>query len=152
VRIIFRTIIDAFRSMAFILLLLLLIAYLFSIFAINLFADYSRASDPSLKYNDRFSNLLHAFISLFQIMTLDHWNSIAAEARSYVNPVISTIFFVVRPALAPPRLASPRLTRAHAHAGLGLDWSLHLPQRVHRSDGPQLPGSQRRTLPARRGA
>jgi cation channel sperm-associated protein 2 len=69
-RVVIATVIDAFQSLGFILLLLALLFYMFGIFAVNLFADYTASARTDLLYSEKFSDLPNAFVSLFQLLTL----------------------------------------------------------------------------------
>eukprot|EP01135_Chromosphaera_perkinsii_P001158 Nk52_evm15s159 gene=Nk52_evmTU15s159 len=56
-RIIVLTIIDAFQSMAFIMMLLFIIAYIFAIIAVNVFESHHTSDVPDLQYKDAFRRL-----------------------------------------------------------------------------------------------
>jgi hypothetical protein len=71
-----------------------MLTYLFAIFAINIFAPYTQSKDDTLQYRDRWSNLGQAFITLFQLLTLDHWFGIQEDMQRAVRPWIVIIFFI----------------------------------------------------------
>lgn len=88
------TSLNAFANMGFILLLMGIMAFMFGIFAINLFESYTHSNRPGLLYQEKFSDLPQALITLFQLFTLDQWYSIEADVRLVVNPAVSIVFFV----------------------------------------------------------
>jgi cation channel sperm-associated protein 2 len=93
-KLVITTVIDAFASLGFILLLLLLLTYMFGIFSINLFLPYTNSLQEGLLYQDKFKDLPTAFITLFQILTLDQWFVIQADIQKAVNPTVVVCFFV----------------------------------------------------------
>jgi len=94
-RVIIKTIFDAFKSMAWILLLLVMFAYIFAIFAINLFGAYTDSTDPTLLYQEKFKDLPQAFITLFQLLTLDQWYFIEKDIHRVVPAWTTILFFLV---------------------------------------------------------
>eukprot|EP00948_MAST-09A_sp_MAST-9A-sp1_P000879 g879.t1 len=94
-RTIVRTIMDAFQSMGFILLLLLLLMYMFAIFGVNLFTDYTASKNPDLQFTYKFRNVGFSFTSLFQLLTLDQWYAIAHEVRSESSEFATLTFFII---------------------------------------------------------
>mmetsp|Transcript_42260 Transcript_42260/g.68537 ORF Transcript_42260/g.68537 Transcript_42260/m.68537 type:complete len:461 (-) Transcript_42260:161-1543(-) len=94
-RVIVRTILEAFESFGYIMLLLMMLFYIYGVLSISLFESYTLSTSPGLKYRHKFSNLLNAFLSLFQLLTLDQWYNIANEISSHTAiPIISLAFFV----------------------------------------------------------
>eukprot|EP00002_Diphylleia_rotans_P013835 TRINITY_DN2693_c0_g2_i3.p1 TRINITY_DN2693_c0_g2~~TRINITY_DN2693_c0_g2_i3.p1 ORF type:complete len:421 (+),score=83.24 TRINITY_DN2693_c0_g2_i3:50-1312(+) len=93
-RVIVKTIFDAFQSMAFIMLLLCMIIYLYSVFALNLFYDYSQSEDKSLKFQHDFGSIGDAIITLFHLLTLDQWFYIHNDVKRVSSPVLTTFFFI----------------------------------------------------------
>eukprot|EP01006_Ploeotia_vitrea_P035644 TRINITY_DN65915_c4_g1_i1.p1 TRINITY_DN65915_c4_g1~~TRINITY_DN65915_c4_g1_i1.p1 ORF type:complete len:679 (+),score=323.55 TRINITY_DN65915_c4_g1_i1:55-2091(+) len=93
-RVVISTVMEAFQSLGFVLLLLLMLTYIFGIFAVNLFYPYTISDIPSLKFQDKFRDLPQAFISLFQLLTLDQWYAIQEDIQRVVEPVIVITFFI----------------------------------------------------------
>jgi cation channel sperm-associated protein 2 len=93
-RLVIQTVIEAFNALGFILLLLLLFTYMFAVFSINLFYPYTISLQPGLKYQDKFKDLPSAFITLFQLLTLDQWFAIQADIQKIVSPVVVISFFI----------------------------------------------------------
>ncbi|XP_046839003.1 cation channel sperm-associated protein 2-like [Xenia sp. Carnegie-2017] len=94
-RIIVLTIFKAFKSMAFILILLLLFMYVFAVAGTILFDSYAKSSRNDLKYRTSFSTLKDAFITLFQLFTLDHWYEILNDMVKAVNPNVAKIYVLL---------------------------------------------------------
>jgi len=94
-RIIVSTIIEAFRSMAFIMILLSIVIYIFAIVGVYAFDTYTLSDIPGLQYQDSFSNLGCALQTLFQILTLDNWNNIYDEMISVGDSVFTAIFMIL---------------------------------------------------------
>lgn len=81
--------------MAFIMLLLLLVAYTFAIVAMNLFESYTKSGDTSLVYGDYWSSLGNSLMSLFQLLTLDQWDVINQELTKYSDATGTAIFIIL---------------------------------------------------------
>lgn len=94
-RLIISTVIDALQSLGFILLLLLLLTYMFGIFSINLFFLYTDSNRSDLLYQDKFSDLPHSFMSLFQMLTLDQWHAVEQDIEKVISPALTMTFFIV---------------------------------------------------------
>lgn len=93
-RVVISTVIEAFGSLGFILLLLLMLTYIFGVFAVNLFFPYTESTDPTLQYQYKFQDLPSAFMTLFQLLTLDQWYLIQQDIRKVVEPAIVIAFFI----------------------------------------------------------
>eukprot|EP00698_Gefionella_okellyi_P003121 TRINITY_DN12914_c0_g1_i1.p1 TRINITY_DN12914_c0_g1~~TRINITY_DN12914_c0_g1_i1.p1 ORF type:complete len:486 (-),score=93.50 TRINITY_DN12914_c0_g1_i1:153-1610(-) len=94
-RIIVSTILTAFSSMGFILLLVAVMIYIFAVFGISLFQSYTNSTRTDLFYHQRFSNLWQAIITLFQIMTFDHWYAITQDIAQVVNIGIVAVYVIL---------------------------------------------------------
>ncbi|XP_042199959.1 cation channel sperm-associated protein 2 [Callorhinchus milii] len=73
VRLILLAISKAFKAMTFILVLVLLFAYVFAVGGVKLFISYTKSDDSTLMYREAFSGIMNALQTLFQLFTLDHW-------------------------------------------------------------------------------
>lgn len=94
-RIIVLTIFKAFKSMAFIMILLMLFMYIFAVAGTIIFDSYSKSTRTDLVYRDSFSTLKNAFITLFQLFTLDHWFEILNDMVKAVNPIVAKIYILL---------------------------------------------------------
>lgn len=93
-KIIVMTIIEAFRSMAFIMLLLILVAYIFAIIAVNLFEPYTHSHLPGLMFQDYFNNIMNSFASLFILLTLDRWSEVNKDLILVTDPISTYIYII----------------------------------------------------------
>jgi cation channel sperm-associated protein 2 len=93
-QIIVKTILDAFSSMTFIMLTLLLVTYIVAVLGIQLFAEYTNSTRTDLLYKDYFKSVLRSGMTLFQLLTLDNWYQIQREIGTVVNPAITSIYFI----------------------------------------------------------
>ncbi|KAJ3337143.1 hypothetical protein HDU93_001524 [Gonapodya sp. JEL0774] len=91
-KIIVLTIMQAFESMAFIMLLVLIFMYIFAIIAINLFESYVRSPIPDLKYQYAWQNVGTALQMLFQLLTLDQWDAVNIDMDRAADPMLTTVF------------------------------------------------------------
>eukprot|EP01029_Cantina_marsupialis_P023209 TRINITY_DN575195_c1_g2_i1.p1 TRINITY_DN575195_c1_g2~~TRINITY_DN575195_c1_g2_i1.p1 ORF type:complete len:455 (-),score=72.32 TRINITY_DN575195_c1_g2_i1:208-1572(-) len=94
-RVIVRTVLEALQSMGFVLLLLTLISYIFGILAVNLFTPHTESQDENLRSRDKFEDVGKAFLSLFQLLTLDQWYSIERDIGQSVSRWITIPFFCI---------------------------------------------------------
>ncbi|XP_022802655.1 cation channel sperm-associated protein 2-like isoform X2 [Stylophora pistillata] len=94
-RIIVLTILKAFKSMAFILILLMTFMYIFAVAGTVMFASYSKSDRTDLKYKQSFSTLGNALVTLFQLFTLDHWYDILRDLVKVVDPITVKIYIIL---------------------------------------------------------
>ncbi|EDO37246.1 predicted protein [Nematostella vectensis] len=94
-RIIVLTILKAFKSMAFIMILLMTFMYIFAVAGTVIFASAAKSNRTDLKYKTSFSTLGNALITLFQLFTLDHWYMILTEHVKVVNVVTAQIYIIL---------------------------------------------------------
>ncbi|XP_035667152.1 cation channel sperm-associated protein 2-like isoform X1 [Branchiostoma floridae] len=95
VRLIALAITKAFQSMTFILLLLLTFMYIFAIMGIIFFENYTNAEGIYLEYQNSFSSIQNAFITLIQLFTLDHWHELLMDLVKVANPVLSGFYVIL---------------------------------------------------------
>lgn len=93
-QIIVKTILDAFSSMTFIMLTLLLVTYIVAVLGIQLFAEYTNSTRTDLLYKDYFKSVLRSSMTLFQLLTLDNWYQIQREIGTVVDPIVTSIYFI----------------------------------------------------------
>ncbi|KAI9140414.1 Ion transport protein-domain-containing protein [Paraphysoderma sedebokerense] len=94
-KIIVLTIIEAFRSLAIIAILIALVVYLFGVLALNLFDSYRRSDIQDLKYRADFTDLGTVFGVLFQLLTLDNWYDVANDLLKVTDPVTTWIYLIL---------------------------------------------------------
>nr|XP_006817526.1 PREDICTED: cation channel sperm-associated protein 2-like [Saccoglossus kowalevskii] len=92
-RLIALAITKAFEAMTFIMILLLLCAYIFAIAGVYFFEKYSRSDREDLLYKDSFSSLPRALVTLFQLFTLDQWYKLLTDMRKVVD--LKATFYVI---------------------------------------------------------
>ena len=94
-RIIVYTILDAFQSMSFIMITLLMVTYIFAIFGVKMFEQYTYSTRTDLQFQEKFSNVGQAFITLFQLLTLDQWFRIQDDIAKIVGSILTGIYFIL---------------------------------------------------------
>eukprot|EP01135_Chromosphaera_perkinsii_P003609 Nk52_evm18s249 gene=Nk52_evmTU18s249 len=94
-KIIMETILHALKSMAFIMMLLFIVMYIFAIVAVNIYTDYVESKNSELLYQRNFQNLGEALITLFQMFTLDRWFLIWEDTAKVVSPILSAIYILL---------------------------------------------------------
>ncbi|XP_070543381.1 cation channel sperm-associated protein 2-like [Ptychodera flava] len=92
-RLIALAITKAFEAMTFIMLLLMLFAYIFAIAGVYFFEKYSRSEREDLLYTESFSSLPRAFVTLIQLFTLDQWFKVLNDMRKVVD-VKATVYVI----------------------------------------------------------
>ncbi|KAL7750064.1 Cation channel sperm-associated protein 2 [Sorochytrium milnesiophthora] len=94
-RIIVITIIEAFKSMALIMMLVLMVTYIFAIVGIYGFETYTNSPNTSLQYRYSFQDLPTSLETLFQFLTLDNWTTVLGEMIQASDPVFSYVFVIL---------------------------------------------------------
>ncbi|XP_078367481.1 cation channel sperm-associated protein 2-like isoform X1 [Oculina patagonica] len=94
-RIIVLTILKAFKSMAFILILLMTFMYIFAVAGTVMFSSYSKSARTDLKYKQSFSTLGNALVTLFQLFTLDHWYDILRDLIKVADSITVKIYIIL---------------------------------------------------------
>ncbi|XP_020904901.1 cation channel sperm-associated protein 2 [Exaiptasia diaphana] len=94
-RIIVLTILKAFKSMAFIMILLSTFMYIFGVAGTVIFDTYSKSSRTDLKYKESFSTLGNALITLFQLFTLDHWYQMLTDLVKVADDITAKIYVIL---------------------------------------------------------
>ncbi|XP_072421048.1 cation channel sperm-associated protein 2-like [Chiloscyllium punctatum] len=79
VRLILLAITKAFKTITFILLLVLIFADVFAVVGVSLFRSYTESDKPGLYYHTSFRSVLLTFQTLFQLFTLDHWYALLTD-------------------------------------------------------------------------
>ncbi|KAJ7998375.1 hypothetical protein DPEC_G00222050 [Dallia pectoralis] len=84
-------------AMSSIFMLLLVFAYIFSVVGVILFESYSRSSIEGLVYKMNFKDLWNSFISLFILLTTDHWYALLADTRKVpdLDQTISGLYIIL---------------------------------------------------------
>ncbi|GBG79341.1 hypothetical protein CBR_g29491 [Chara braunii] len=93
-RVIVHTLLQAFQSMFFIMILLSILLYIYAIFALNLFESYSLSRDPALVYQYKLKDIPNTLAMLFQMLTLDQWYNMQREVSTKVNKAVTLLYFI----------------------------------------------------------
>ncbi|KAI9218701.1 Ion transport protein-domain-containing protein [Blastocladiella britannica] len=93
-RIIVVTIIEAFRSMALIMVLLLMVTFIFAVMGVYIFSNFA-SSGVTSKYRTSFSNLGSTLELLFQLITLDNWNDVIHAMLETLEPIYVYLYILM---------------------------------------------------------
>ncbi|KAJ3194688.1 hypothetical protein HK101_002162 [Irineochytrium annulatum] len=93
-RLIILTIFQAFQSMTYIMVLVVIVAYTYSIVAVYLFRPFTLSNDHGLTYKTAFADIGQSLMTLFQLLTLDQWDSINKEVLKYADPVLTELYII----------------------------------------------------------
>jgi cation channel sperm-associated protein 2 len=93
-RVIMATIVSAFSSLFYIVILLLLVMYIFAIFGIGFFYAYVHSERSDLVFQHRWSSLGSAMLTLFQLMTFDHWYAQLQDVMEVVSSGVAITYFM----------------------------------------------------------
>ena len=93
-RVIVHTILNAFQSMSFILITLLMVAYIVAVFGVQIFEQYTYSEEPGLLFQEKFRNIGEALLTLFQLLSLDQWYAIQRDIAKVVSPVVTGLYFI----------------------------------------------------------
>lgn len=92
-KIIMKVVSNTLTSFIYILILLILFNYIYALLGMNIFGGKFYFEDTETRQN--FDSFYNAFLSVFQLMTLENWNDLLLSAlRSDVHKLISFIYFV----------------------------------------------------------
>ncbi|XP_032906080.1 cation channel sperm-associated protein 2 isoform X1 [Amblyraja radiata] len=96
VRLLLLAMTKALKAMTFILMLVLLFAYVFAIVGVSLFRIYTESGNPGREYKFAFVNILHTLQTLFQLFTLDHWHALLIDIWKVdeVDKIASGIYII----------------------------------------------------------
>ncbi|KAI9366044.1 Ion transport protein-domain-containing protein, partial [Zopfochytrium polystomum] len=92
-RLIITTILQAFQSMTYIMLLCLIVTYIYAIVGVFLYKPFSESPEFE-EYRGYFENIGNALRSLFQLLTLDQWDPINRELSHFVDSVWSQLYIL----------------------------------------------------------
>lgn len=92
-KIVITTILQAFQSMAYIMLLVFMVFYLYAIVGVYLYKPYTE-STLHIQFRRSFESIGHAFMTLFQLMTLDEWDPINRDLYTVIDPVWSQLYII----------------------------------------------------------
>ena len=95
-KIIVLTLLEAFQSMAFILVLLFAVAYIFAIVAVSLFQPTQEIESYLYfaAYYRSFSSLHDAILTLYQLFTLDQWYRVYRAAASVISTDMQVVLLI----------------------------------------------------------
>ncbi|XP_078283572.1 cation channel sperm-associated protein 2-like [Rhinoraja longicauda] len=96
VRLLLLAMTKALKAMTFILLLVLIFAYVFAIVGVSLFRIYTESGDPGRDYKFAFVDIVHTLQTLFQLFTLDHWHALLLDIWKVeeVDKIASGIYII----------------------------------------------------------
>ncbi|XP_043925837.1 cation channel sperm-associated protein 2 [Protopterus annectens] len=96
-RIVILAVTKAMKSMVYILLLLLIFAFIFAVCGITMFQALTHSYRGDLIYKEYFKDLPNAFVTLFILFTNDHWTSLLLELWKVpeVNKFFSTTYIIL---------------------------------------------------------
>ncbi|XP_028927142.2 cation channel sperm-associated protein 2 isoform X2 [Ornithorhynchus anatinus] len=85
------------QSMTYLLVLVLLFFYVFSVAGVYFFEAYSRSSQKDLEYNMFFMDLPNSFVTVFILFTMDHWYAILLDAWKVpeINRTFSSLYVIL---------------------------------------------------------
>ncbi|KAI9156008.1 Cation channel sperm-associated protein 2 [Blastocladiella emersonii ATCC 22665] len=92
-RVIVVTVIEAFRTMALIMVLVLLVLFIFAVIGVYAFQPLTESILP-LRYGKSFATLGSSLQVLFQFLTLDNWGDVLADMVQAVDPTVSVIYAI----------------------------------------------------------
>jgi len=93
-KIIVLCIIDAFSSMAYIMFLVFLVAFIYAVVGVNVFYSYAISTMPGLVYQFYFKNIASIIQALFQLLTLDKWDMINRDLAKVADPSFSYLYII----------------------------------------------------------
>ena len=79
--------------MAYIMLLVFMVFYLYAIVGVYLYKPYTE-SPLHIQFRRSFESIGHAFMTLFQLMTLDEWDPINRDLYTVIDPVWSQLYII----------------------------------------------------------
>lgn len=98
-RVVVGTVLAAMQELAYIVLLLFLLMYLFAILTVSLFRQHSTSQREDLEFKEKFVDLKSAFMTLFQLLTLDQWynisQDISKEVDSYLVGIVCFLWVII---------------------------------------------------------
>eukprot|EP00112_Aurelia_sp_Birch-Aquarium-sp1_P010828 Seg2299.5 transcript_id=Seg2299.5/GoldUCD/mRNA.D3Y31 product="Cation channel sperm-associated protein 2" protein_id=Seg2299.5/GoldUCD/D3Y31 len=94
-RIIVLTMLKALKSMAFILMLLATLLYIFAVTGTVMFTAHSKSTRKDIHYKHSFSGLVKSILTLFRLFTLDHWFEILIDLGKTSSNLFSKAYIVL---------------------------------------------------------
>lgn len=93
-RIIVSATFKTLKAMKTIVQLLLILAFVYAVFGIYLFENYTKKNVDGYVYTHRFQHLAIAGFTLFQVLTYDHWLVMLEEIELVITPIVVVIYYV----------------------------------------------------------
>ncbi|XP_075431613.1 cation channel sperm-associated protein 2 [Ascaphus truei] len=96
-RIIILAIGKSFKAMTFIILMLLILTYVFTVSGISIFQTYTRSDRTDLQFNTYFSDMPNALVTSFIMFTADHWYALLQDTWKItdLNRTITGLYVIV---------------------------------------------------------
>ncbi|KAJ3031575.1 UNVERIFIED_CONTAM: hypothetical protein HDU68_002673 [Siphonaria sp. JEL0065] len=88
------TILEAFHSMSSIMLVVLIVAFAYSVVGVYLFRDYTVSTDTELLYKDYFMDIGQTMMTLFQLLTLDQWDTVNRDLIKETDAVWTNLYII----------------------------------------------------------
>ncbi|KAI8611411.1 Ion transport protein-domain-containing protein [Chytriomyces sp. MP71] len=88
------TILEAFYSMSSIMLLVLIVAFTYSVVGVYLFQPYTVSTDSDLSFQYYFMDIGQSMMTLFQLLTLDQWDALNLDLIKKTESVWTTLFII----------------------------------------------------------
>ncbi|KAL0233190.1 hypothetical protein GEMRC1_011935 [Eukaryota sp. GEM-RC1] len=92
-KIIVNTCLKAAASLGSLVLLLSVFIFLYAIFGMYLFENYSNSEIPR-RYQYKFQSLPNSFLAVFQIFTFDQWFHVMNDVKNDVHPAIVIVYWM----------------------------------------------------------
>ena len=75
--------------------MIVMFMYVFAVFGVYAFYEYTISDDPGLVYQSKFASLPNAFITMFQILTIDSWVNIMRDISRVCWPVLTYVYIIM---------------------------------------------------------
>ncbi|ODM97959.1 Cation channel sperm-associated protein 2 [Orchesella cincta] len=95
IQLIWGAVVKTFQAMIYITALMSIFFYIFAIIGIQAFDRYTHSHLPQLRYRLAFSNLHNAFVTLFQIFTLDQWYDVIEDTAIVMGYPLACTYILI---------------------------------------------------------
>ena len=75
--------------------MIVMFMYVFAVFGMYAFYEYTISDDPELIYQSKFASLPDAFITMFQILTIDSWVNMMLDISRVCWPVMTYAYIIL---------------------------------------------------------
>ena len=91
---IIRVISETLSSFAFVGLLLIIFIFIYSLFGMQLFGGRFQFSNPQDNPRQNFDSFNNAFLTVYQVLTMENWQSVLYSAMRGQIPAVAAIYLV----------------------------------------------------------